>query len=48
MIIYLAEKEAFELGYIPNIISLKRIFEKIESVGKERDLPFKRSLVHME
>jgi hypothetical protein len=40
-IVYLADKETYELSYIPSIIPLKRIFEKIEVLGKERDLPYK-------
>jgi hypothetical protein len=44
----LAEKEAFELRYIPRLTSVGRIFEKVESVDKQRDFPFKCSVVHME
>jgi hypothetical protein len=41
----LAEKEAFELRYIPSIISLRRVFEKIEALGEERNQPFKGSQI---
>ena len=40
-IVYLADKEAFELDYIPSVISLKSIFEGIEALGKARELPYK-------
>jgi hypothetical protein len=40
-IVYLVDKETYELSYIPSVISLKRIFEKIEALGKKRDLPYK-------
>jgi hypothetical protein len=42
-IVYLADEEAFELDYIPRVISLKSIFERIEALGKERNLPYKCS-----
>jgi hypothetical protein len=40
-IVYLAEKEAFELSYIPGVISLREVFEGIEDLGKERNPPYK-------
>jgi hypothetical protein len=47
-IVYLADKETYELSYIPSVIPLKRIFEKIEALGKERDLPYKCSIIPVE
>jgi hypothetical protein len=43
-IAYLAEREVFELEYLPSIVSLTKIFEKIEALGKERNPPYKASL----
>jgi hypothetical protein len=43
-IVYLADKEVFKLEYLPCIVSLKKIFEKIEASGKERNPPYKASL----
>lgn len=43
-IVYLADKEAFELEYLPSVISLKKICEKIEALGRERDFPYKALL----
>jgi hypothetical protein len=39
--VYLAEQEGFKLYFNPNVISLKRIFEKIKVLGKERNLTYK-------
>lgn len=43
-IVYLADKEVFELEYLPCIVSLKKIFEKIQALGKERNPPYKALL----
>ncbi len=43
-IVYLRDREVFELEYFPGIISLKGIFEEIEALGKERTPPYKVSL----
>jgi hypothetical protein len=43
-IVYLADEEVFELEYLSNVISLRRIFEKIEALGEERNLPYKALL----
>jgi len=45
---YLAEKEVFELEYLPNVISLRKIFERIEALGKERNLSYKGFVIPME
>jgi hypothetical protein len=39
-IVYLPEKEVFELWYMPSVISFKRIFEKIKATGEERNLNY--------
>jgi hypothetical protein len=43
-IVYLVDKETYELKYIPSVIPLKRIFEKIEALGKARNLSYKALL----
>jgi hypothetical protein len=40
-IAYLAEEDVFELCYFPKFIPLEQIFEKIEALGEERNLPYK-------
>ncbi len=45
---YVADQEEFELSYIPGIISLKRIFEGIEAIGKDRNLPYKCTIIPTE
>lgn len=47
-IAYVVALEGFELSYIPGIISLKRIFERIDAIGKERNLPYNCSIISME
>jgi hypothetical protein len=44
----LAEEEGFKLHYIANVISLKRIFEKIKVLGKERSLAYKSFVIPRE
>jgi len=44
----LVEKEAFELWHVPSVISLKRIFERIEALGEERNLPYKSFVIPVE
>ena len=44
-ITYMLEEELFELWFIPNIISLKRIFENIKATGEERDLKYESFVV---
>lgn len=39
------EKEVFELEYVPAVISLKEVFEKIEALGVERNLPYKSFMI---
>ncbi len=46
-IVYLTEKGVFELRYIPSVISLNNIFEKIKALGKERKLPYKGLIIPM-
>jgi hypothetical protein len=41
----LAEEEGFKLHYISNVISLKRIFEKIKVLGEERNLTYKSFVI---
>ena len=44
-IVYLTEKGVFELWYVPSVISLNNIFEKIKALGEERKLPYKGLLI---
>jgi hypothetical protein len=44
----LAEEEDFKLNYVSNVISLKRIFEKIKVLGEERNLTYKSFVIPME
>jgi hypothetical protein len=31
----------FELWYVPSVISLKKIFDMVKTLGEERNLPYK-------
>ncbi len=42
---YLTEKGVFELWYVPSVISLNNIFEKVRALGEERKLPYKGLLI---
>jgi hypothetical protein len=41
--VFLPDKDVFELSYIPSVMSLEKIFKKIEALGEERNLPYKAS-----
>ncbi len=45
--VFLPEKEVFELSFMPNVISTEIIFEKIEALGKERNLTYKGLVIQM-
>ncbi len=45
--VFLPEKEVFELSFISNVISMEMIFEKIVALGKKRNLTYKSFLIPM-